>query len=291
MKLNKYLFSFSILLFTLSLIKLDRFFLKKNHGFCLHFIHGPLSHQSKWETATTVPEHILNQKFFYLGKGSQTYVFESEDQKHVLKFYKFPSHMRRVGWLKHPFSYRLGEKRRKIKAHNEKKFQLSYDSYALAHKELLEETGVVYTHLNPSHFLHRNVMLVDKLGTPYKLGLDQCGFILQKKATSLFPFLTALLEKNDTMLGKKVVDSVIQLICTRCQKGIRDLDNMDHNNYGWLEGKAIHIDVGRFVPDATIKSSEKTKEEVVRITQKLSDFLAKHSPELYTYYQEKIQQF
>jgi hypothetical protein len=289
MKSNNYLlFSISLLFFAVCLVKIDRFFLKKNSGFCLHFIHAPLSHNSQWEISTPLPEKVFDQKFFYLGKGSQTYVFESEDKDFVLKFYKFPSHMRTIGWLKHPIAYRFGEKRVNVKNHNEKRFHLSYESFLLAHTELADETGVTYAHLNPSSSLNKTVTLVDKLGVHYQISLDAFGFVLQKKAAPLFPFLTQVLEKKDLDLGKKVVGGVIQTIKNRCQKGISDLDNMENDNYGWLEDKAIHIDVGRFVRNPSVQQPEIARQEVIRITQKLSDFLAQNSPELYAYYQEQI---
>lgn len=277
-----------ILLFTLCLIRLDRLFLKRNHGFCLHYIEGKIPSNPAWNTTTPFPEDILSQRFHYLGKGSQTYVFESEDKKHVIKFYKFPSHMRKISWLKHPLAYRYEPKRLQIKDYNQKRIELSYNSFFLAHSQLQEETSVIYAHLSPTDHFHKKIILVDHLKAEYELPLGPMGFIVQKKAELLFPTLESIISKRDWQKGEKVVRSIIDVIISRCKKGITDLDSMIHNNYGWLEDHAIHIDVGRFVSDETTKQPEVYRKEVVRITQLLSDYLAENSPELYTYYQQRI---
>ena len=63
---------------------------------------------------------------------------------------------------------------------------------------------------------------------------------------------------------------------------------MHHNNYGWLDGHAIHIDVGRFVLDDAVKTPKGCQKEVLRITQSLNDFLAQESPDLHSYFLEKF---
>ena len=281
---GKSIFLLGLCLFTLFLVKIDRFFLKKNNGFCLHYILSDVPSDPLWKAEASAPHDILQQSFSYLGKGSQTYVFESQDQKYVLKFYKFPSHMRKIGWLKHPFAYQTDAKRRKIKEHNLDRFHLSYTSYFLSWKELQKETGVLYVHLNPTEHLLTPIRLTDKLGMHYEVPADKMGFILQRKASPLLPTLRAAMKEGDDVLCKKIIDGVMHVITARCQKGISDLDAMHHNNYGWLDGHAIHIDVGRFVRDDTVKTPEGCRNEITRITQSLNDFLAKESPALHQYY-------
>lgn len=280
---GKGLFLAGLALFTLCLVKVDRFFLKKNSGFCLHYILSDAACNPAWKTTAPFPSDILAQSFTYLGKGSQTYVFESQDKQYVLKFYKFPSHMRKIGWLKHPFAYQTKGKRAHIKQHNIDRFHLSYTSYFLSWKELQKETGVLYVHLYPSNHsfpLH----LIDKLGMHYEVSAGEMGFILQRKASPLLATLQQAMASKDLNLSKKIIDELISVISSRCQKGISDLDAMHHNNYGWLDNQAIHIDVGRFVYDERVKTPEGCHQEIFRITQSLNDFLAQESPPLHHYY-------
>ncbi len=269
------------------LAKIDRIFFKANKGFCFHFIDRPLT-DSSWETEGLFPAHLLSQPFSYLGKGAQTFVFESQDKNYVLKFYKFPSHMRRFSWISHPFGYLFSPKRIALKEHNEKRFALSYMSYFLAFQQLQKESGVVYVHLHPTTHLRQTIQLKDKTGNTYQIPCDEIGFVLQRKGVPFVPLLQSALADSRIETAQQMIDSLLQLIVSRCSKGITDLDNMDHDNYGWSEGQAMHLDIGRFMINEEVKKPSVYQQEVVRVTSPLADYLQKKSPELFRYYQQKI---
>jgi len=276
-------FLFPLLTFLLLLFPMDRFFFKANGSFCLHFIAVKPSENTPWKTDLPFPD-ILQQSFSYLGKGAQSFVFESEDHDYVLKLYKFPSHMRKFGWTGHPFGYRFSPKRLALKDHNEKRLFLSYNSYFLALHDLQDETGVEYIHLTPTS-TGNSLSIIDKLGHHYKLPADDFGFVLQRKGKPFMPLFSATVEQGDTKTAEHMIDSLINLIASRCSKGITDLDNIDHDNYGWAHGKAIHLDIGRFTQSEKID----IRAEVKRITQLLADYLQNTSPELLAYYERRIQ--
>jgi len=289
LKSKRFLLPLAVVVFFSSLIPLDRFFLKKNNSFCIHYIESPMMHNPSWETATPFPSEAFDQPFYYMGKGSQTFVFESADHNWVLKFYKFPSHMRKISWLKHPIAYKRDPRRIEIKDHNIKRFLMSYSSFHFAHTLLPHETAVTYVHLNPTQTIKKSVTLYDRLGAKYSVSLDSTGYLLQRKAEKIFPVLDRAMASGDIALGKKVVDELIGVIVARCKTGLTDLDAMVHNNYGWLDGRAIHIDVGRFIPSEEVKQPSEYKKEAVRITQLFSDHLGEHYPELYAYYLAQIE--
>ncbi len=288
MRSSFWIFPLAAVLFFTALIPLDRFFFKRNHSFCLHFIEAPLTYNPAWDISAPFPEEAFSQPFYYLDKGAQSFVFASKDGEWVLKFYKFPSHMRTLSWLTRPFSYDQDPKRIRIKEHNIERFFLSFNSYLLAFRDLAEETGVAYVHLNPTAHLGKHLTIIDSLGVSYLLKLDSFSFILQRKAQDIFPVLDEAMSRGDMDTGKKIVEALISVIASRCQKGISDLDAMANTNYGWLEDRAVHIDVGRFVQNEKVKQPAACKEEVVRITQVFSDHLGKNYPELYSYYLTKI---
>lgn len=270
----------SLLLFVSLLGVFDRKLWRANHGFCLSIIEAPLPQLSEIHPQLTFPQEIFTQPFHYLGRGAQSFVFESKDRKTVLKFYRFPSHLRRFPWTHHPLGYLFSSNRQKIKAYNIKKLQLSFHSFALAENPLSTETGVLYVHLRPTSTLCQKVHLIDHLGSHYHIPLDSIAFVVQKKGT---PFLSAFqeasYEKQKTMLA-----SLIQLIVNRCQHRITDLDNMDNDNYGWSGSEAIHLDIGRFQE----KTDLQTKDEILRVTHPLIDYLAANSPELHDFYLKRI---
>jgi len=278
----------SLTVFILLLGKVDRLCLKAAHGFCLHVIDVPLAPNPSWQTPDSFPAEIFEQPFIYLDKGAQNFVFVSQDRNYVLKFYRFPSRLRRFSWLSHPFSFLRPSKAIKEKGHSALRVQSAYNSYFLAHRYLKQETGVKYIHLNPTPDLGQKLLLKDRTGHIYELPVGNIGFILQKKGQPFLPLLRSAIKEHQTDAAQQMIKSLLQLIVSRCSKGITDLDNMDNDNYGWADNHAIHLDIGRFVQNEEIKEPASYRQEVIRITSPLAGYLKKKSPELFQYYQQKI---
>ena len=84
-----------ILIFAISLYGLGRLYYAVTDGFTIENITSSLPFDESLETRPlneeekTLVDLILDQKFTYLGKGCQSYVFLSEDQQYVLKFFKY----------------------------------------------------------------------------------------------------------------------------------------------------------------------------------------------------------
>jgi hypothetical protein len=283
-----------LVLFGISLMQIDRYFFKNNKSFCIQTILSTLPPQATWETPAPTPEEnkILNetlmQKFHYLARGGQSSVFLSEDKKYVLKFYRFPSHLRPMGWLKHPLAYRFSSKRKQIEAHNFEKLNITFQSFKLAYEELKDESGLIYLHLNPSLSQNLSVTLVDHLGKEYFINLDQVTFLMQKRADGIFSTLESLLHQGAIDQTKRVLDSIVYLIEARCAKGITDNDALLEQNYGICTGKAIHVDIGRLAYDPKIVSKEETKKHVHKVVWKLRQWLKEKSPELSDYFEQHL---
>jgi hypothetical protein len=286
---SPFLFFFSSLAaFILLLAKVDRRCLKAAHGFCLHVIDVPLAPNASWQTSEPLPAKIFEQPFIYLDKGAQNFVFESQDQNYVLKFYRFPSRLRRFSWVSHPFGFLLPSKTLQAKTHSQSRVQFAYNSYFLAHHYLKQETGVAYIHLNCTPNLGQKIHLRDRTGRVYQLPAGNIGFVLQKKGKPFLPLLSSAIKNHQTETAQRMIKSLIQLIVSRCSKGITDLDNMDNDNYGWAENHALHLDIGRFVQNEEMKKPSVYYQEVIRVTSPLADYLKKKSPELFQYYEQNI---
>jgi hypothetical protein len=279
-----------LFIFIFLLAKVDRIFYKANHSFCLHFIDVPPTDMSL-KTEEIFPAHLFDQSFSYLGKGAQVYVFESSDGNYVLKFNRFPSRMRRLGWLWHPFGYIFSPKRVAIeKQNNHKKIARFNLSYFLAYQHLQQETGVIYIHLHPTTHLQKKIHLKDKTGNSYQVSADKMGFVLQRKGKPFMPMLQNALKQGQIETAERMIDSLFQVIISRCSKGIIDRDTMQYDNYGWLEGRAIHLDIGRFSQKEGVQEPSAYKQEILRNSSPLAEYLKKNSPELFQYYQQKIAQ-
>ncbi len=261
-------------------------------GFTLLKIQSTLRYDPRFETGPP-PERLaslLDQPFTYLNSGGQCYAFLSQDKTVVLKLFKH--HLRRVPWLfDHlplPQSYAaLRQKQREKRA---SKLVRDFTSYTLCFHSLQEESGLLYTHLNKTKELGLHATLIDKLGIAHSLDLDNFEFVLQKKADLALGHLQRLIEREEFEEAKKRIDSIFTLILSRCEKGIYDEDPRLHCNLGFLEDKAMLIDVGRLRLDESRRQKEIYKRDVEKMVVPLLKWLEKQSPQLAKYLEWRVKQ-
>ncbi|NGX37329.1 MAG: hypothetical protein K1000chlam2_00483 [Chlamydiae bacterium] len=281
-----------LLLLALAIHYIPKFCRSKTAGFTIPNIQSHLAYNSDWEVANPPLPEIFNQSFSYFSAGGQCYVFLSEDGNYVLKFFKH--HQRRLPFLVEylPLPAKWAAKREKQRARRLKKLQRDYRSYKLAIEQLEEETGLLYVHLNQTTDLKKSARIIDKLNITHRVPLDQVGFIVQKRASLALPHLSELIEAHDIPLAKSAIESVCNLILTRCEKGIYDEDAKIHRNFGFIDNRAILIDVGRLRPDPRRTDPKIQQADLFKITKRLDDYLSSMSPELsehlHTYLQERI---
>lgn len=98
---------------------------------------------------------LLDQNFYYIGKGSQCYAFASEDGSYVIKFFKF-KHLRPnilINLLPNLFPFKTFKENHIER--KRKKLIETLNGYDLAFNENRQETQLLYTHLAPTDFLKR----------------------------------------------------------------------------------------------------------------------------------------
>lgn len=262
----------------LSIYAIFLFCEKETDGFTIARITSRFSFHPEWETDPLTKEGLqevelaLSQKFHYLGRGGQCYVFDSEDGQYVIKFFKYHRVL--------PLSSSLKR--------NTKKLVRDFSSCKLAFEKLKDETGVVFLHLNKTKNLQKKLTIFDKLNIAHVLDLDNYEFIVQKKAVLLHPHIHMLMKNQDIEGAKKAIDAILDLIISRCKKGIHDEDPGLHKNIGFLRDKALIIDIGRFVVDTQRTSPEVYNRDLISITERFGEWLSKHYPELNSYLAEKL---
>ena len=162
--------------------------------------------KGEWGDAQDI-KNIFIQPFHYLGKGAQTYVFVSADGRYVLKFFR---HLNKYGtpldFLPFPSIQKTVEKVQKKAGKGFCKLQTCLS------KELKEETGLVYLHLNQTTHLKTEVILYDKIRIQYKLPLDKMGFIVQKRAAPFYPTLERWIEKGQIEEAKSALKQLVRLL-------------------------------------------------------------------------------
>lgn len=255
-------------------------------GFLLSNIMSHNEYDPRWDTRPlTIDENekvlqILHQEFHYLGKGCQSYVFASQDGKYVLKFFKY-QRLRPQQWLEFlsfiPFvdSYRQNKadmKRRKM--------EVFFRSWKIAFDHAPEETGIVYVHLNKGTNLNSQLKIFDKMGFEHLLNIDDFEFMIQKRASMLCDTINDYMSGGDISGAESMLEILVKRILSEYQRGIADNDHALMQNTGVVDGFPVHIDVGQFVLEESVKDPQFYMQELFTKTYKFRLWLKKKHPEL-----------
>lgn len=275
-----------IALAALCCILLQKFCRSKTDGFALYKIQSHLPYNPEFEVRSVsekeihTASHILDQPFYYLGKGAQCYAFVSEDGNYVLKFFRL-YHLRPPEWFTSmPLpSFLQGYRQEKI----ERKFEeLSRDflSYKIAFDELKDDTGLLYVHLNKTDHFHKKVTLYDKIKVKHSIDIDSMEFLLQKKADLFYPAMQTMIDGGKKEEAKAALQKLVSFLAKRASLGLYDKDPDINTNFGIANGSPLQIDVGRFRPDPSRKDPSLYITDIIRVTDNLRQWLEAQDKEL-----------
>ena len=273
-----------------------RLYYRLTGGFTEGNITYNLPYDPRWDTLPLSEEEkeqvrgILGQKFTYLGKGCQSYVFKSEDDKYVLKFFKY-QRFRPQAWLDYVTFIPWMKEYRQDKIEKKKsKLEGVFTSWKIAYENLRPETGVVFIHLNKTHNLNQTIKLYDKVGLEHALNLDDYEFMLQKKADLLCPTLEKMVAENRLDDARNLIDRLLALIISEYKRGYADNDHALMQNTGVYANRPIHIDVGQFVRNRKIQNLVLSNQELFNKTWKFHRWLAKEAPPLASHLKMRLQE-
>lgn len=272
-------------LFALCFVATQRFCRKQTDTFALYKILSPLTHHSEWETPP-LPAHelvniqeILNQPFHYLARGAQCYVFVSDDHQYVIKFFRL-YHLLPPFWTKLPLPPFLRPYGLAKIAQKEKELERDFISYKIAFEQMREQTGLLYVHLNKTDHLHQKIHIFDRLNICHELELDQMEFLVQKRADLLYPTLDRIATCDGISAGCEALSRLVDLLVLRCEKGIFDKDPDLNTNFGFIGHTPVQIDVGRYRILEGSQPGSVDRDEIIRITDNLNQWLRAKHPEL-----------
>lgn len=252
-------------------------------GFSLRRIQFPLMKAMESAPLSDELNAMLEQPFFYLGRGHQSFAFLSKDQKYVLKLprydiYRMPFWMRSLPFLKEVrFTY-LQEKKRR--------FSFLMNSFILANQEMKEETGLLFLHLNVTKNLKKTVSLVDPVGRRFEMDLDRSGFLLQKRCDLLIPLYLEAKREGDEEKRKEILKAVLTFHEERARKGIHNKDPSFMRNIAFVEGHVVQIDVGSFYR----QESQDFRTSFSKHAGHFRDFLKEEDPEMESWFSEQIEE-
>lgn len=178
-------------------------------------------------------ERALSQPFHFLGSGNQAYAFVSEDQKYVLKLFKFHC-------LKD-----LPAKRDRLK------------QGLLVAKDHANSSGIIFVHFPPTPA--GQVHLTDKAGRKHDLLLDKLVFVIQEKARPLGSILKDHFNRGDTGGAKSKLAKLFTMFRENLEQGVYDQDHNVIANTGFVEERPMRIDFGKLTIDHSIDTEQELK--------------------------------
>lgn len=235
----------------------------------------PTEQESKKLTA------ILDQEFHYIGKGAQCYAFVSDDDKYVIKFFKF-KHLR-PNWLTNliPSISVLKNYKKNVEERKKRKLYSTFIGYELAYKENKEGAGLIYIHLSPTSFLNQHVTVIDKIGISRKINLDDVVFLLQRKGEMLRAVIGDYLNQDNVEAAKKSFSEVLSMYVQEYKKGLYDKDHGVMHNTGFVDDHPFHLDVGKLIKNEEMVNLNVYQEDLKQIIWKMDDWTSKNYPQHY----------
>lgn len=218
------------------------------------------------EQAKQLAQEILKQKFTYLGCGGQMTAYESEDGRYVLKFFNPRSIISKKWFSRVSKLIRINSRKWIWNAYfrrNERLERYMY-RYEISFKDLRDETGLIYVHLDPATSLSQTVAVESKEGVLYHLDATTHPFVLQKKVEMTMTRLDRFMNQGKIEEAKEAVRQIVALFHTRAKKGYRDRLQNIKKNYGFIGDRAIQFDTGRIRMDKDVlENPEKELERVI----------------------------
>lgn len=188
-------------------------------------------------------ESVLNQPFTFLGSGNQSYAFESQDKKTVLKLFKFHT-------LQGLDPYDLVPRYFQTFHDNhakdrKKKVDRLLNGLVLAENYNRDNSGILYIHFPPTPLFGKHVSIRDRAGRTHNLDLDHYVFVLQKKAIPLSETLRHHFDQGDVQGAVSKLFALYQMISSDLKTGLYDQDHNVISNTGFVGDTPIRIDFGK----------------------------------------------
>lgn len=284
--------SYQVALYLSSFLALNFLCKSLTDDFSTHFLVPAADKGSIWNISQQPAglKELLSQKYTYLSKGKQAYVFISEDQKHVLKLFKPPAPFLEVplfgkkfhiGLAKIPFVKSL------CIDYSSPSYQtvrdLEFQSYINSYHLLPEKTLLEYLHLAQTDHLNTQLKIFDKIGVLHTINLDSTCFLIQKKTDLLYPTLSTLLKHKEIEQAKLLLSNFVDFYFDLIDQDIVNPTTLE-KNIGCIDFRPVQIDVGRVLRPQDLGHEEKVPlTQIYKSTSHMKKWLKTRSPSLYLY--------
>lgn len=267
-----------IFLFLSLLFPIERVCHFLTDGFYEQRIITDLPNREEWEVPIPPPERALNQPYYYLGCGGQSFVFESEDRQFVLKFFK---HHR---WRKDRFFFRSQHMGERLECREKTLMSAVY-----AAKYFQEESRIKYVHLNRGGNHLPKITFIDRMKRKHHLNLNEYQFVIQEKGVILKERLLKRRKKGDFEGAKEDVSRCIELLKKCYAKGIKNNDPYMTRNFGFVGDDPVVIDSGALCEYQEEGGEPLSQEELRKSVRHLVKWAEEHYPSLAQYIKASVQ--
>ncbi|MEN9344018.1 MAG: hypothetical protein RLZZ453_805 [Chlamydiota bacterium] len=242
----------------------------------------PLSDaQKEW-----LSKKVLSQEYYYLGADRYCYVFSSQDQEYVIRFFK-KNGWSPKGWLQeHPLTFLryFG-----YPSHTDSPYlsEHLFTNYKEVYETFRHETDLIYLHLNKHREFREPLIVVDTSGLKHPVDLNRVEFVVQRKGEPIFEKLATLAMQKEERKFREAVRSFFSLIAISCEKGFASQHTLLENQFGFVEDRAIYFDCSKLCRDVSMKSPFNTREELIRAADQLNAWIMDLYPHLSLIVQEE----
>lgn len=206
----------------------------------------------------------FSQPYFYGGKGTQFYVFFSEDGRLVLK-------IPRASKMRESLIDRVIQRPMR-KPDVNRSLRIAFDYFK-------EETAVIAVHYGQmEHRIWPSVRIYDRLRRPWIVDLNRSPFALQKRQALLSASLRLAEDADES---KRLLTAYLDLIEKETKRGWMNSDNAFWRNVGIDGPRATRIDLGSYVPIDGTFSWHKAAKPVSR-------YLKGHDPILKKWFDRQV---
>jgi len=251
------------------------------HSFHAARLFGTLSQDGFWNAPSQISldqiRQILSQNFKYLGRGSQAFVFVSEDGSVVLKLLIFDSSDSLTHRLFHSIfntssqaSYSHQVQKRAVR---------TLKACELADQYLADDAAILFVHLNPETESLPTVRLIGPSWKRINIQLNSVRFVLQKRADLLNETLMQAYLQKDQQRFFTIVEQLNALLNRRTACGIGNSDPTLFENFGVIGTQPVEIDFGNFYYCPEMIKHKRFQEEKARYTDQLLKWVERYIPQ------------
>jgi len=231
---------------------------------------------------------IISQPYTYLTEGGESYVFVSQDQQYVLKFFK----MKRLTpkyWLNYiPLPW-LDKKRLDKIDERERVRQQFFGGLKIAFEQFRYQTGLTFLHLFRTQYLKMKVRITDKEGKSFEVPIDQVPFLLQRKAVILPDYIDSLVSRGKKEEAVRALCQVLELVKSTSQKGFIHTTENVQSDYGFIDDRPIYVRSVYAKEESYPSAPGSALKEVFSLSHSIRSWLERNHPELVPDYLEEVQ--